>query len=99
MKKEDQDKISELLGVQPININSSSVAPALRNRYYWTNIPILSLPEKKDISLNDILTEGYSNREKARCLVVSDSRPLTTPIKMFHRFYSSGFTTLIFKDK
>lgn len=31
--------------------------------------------------------------------MVSDSRPVTTPIKMFHRYYSTGFTTLIFKDK
>lgn len=29
---------------------------------------------------------------------MSDSRPLTTPVKMYHRS-TLGFTTLIFKDK
>ena len=51
------------------------------------------------IKLNDILTDGWSDRSKARSLLVSDSRPLTTPIKMFHRYYSTGFTTLIFKSE
>ena len=51
------------------------------------------------VQLNDILTSGWSNREKARCLAVIDSRPNSTPIKMFHRYYSTGFTTLIFKDE
>ena len=37
-----------------------------------------------------------TDREKARCLLESDSRPLSTPVKMFHRHYSTGFTTPIF---
>jgi DNA (cytosine-5)-methyltransferase 3A len=55
-------------------------------------------PDDKGINLNDILEDGYSPKDKARCLLVSDSRPLTTPIKMFHRFYAKAFTTLIFRD-
>ena len=50
------------------------------------------------IRLNDILDYGYYPKHKARALLESDSRPLNTPVKMFHRFYSSGFTTLIFKS-
>lgn len=97
MKKEDKDYITELMGVTPYKINASEVSPALRNRYYWTNLkPLINV---NDITLNDILENGWSDREKARCLIVSDSRPLITPIKMFHRYYSTGFTTLIFKSK
>ena len=55
--------------------------------------------EEKNILLSDILADGYTDRDKARNLLVSDSRPLTTPVKMFHRYYSTGFTTLIFKDE
>ena len=99
MRKEDRDLISSFLGIPPIMIDSQIVAPALRGRYYWTNIPGVTQPKQKDILLQDILENGYTDRKKARCLAVIDSRPNTTPIKMFHRYYSTGFTTLIFKDR
>jgi len=100
MKKEHQDLVSEILGVEPININSRVFSGQLRNRYYWTNIPCTDLfIEDKGTSLNSVLDNGYTNRDKARCLLESDSRPLSTPVKMFHRYYSTGFTTLIFKDE
>lgn len=99
MRKSDRNVITELLGVEPIKINSKLVSAQLRNRLHWTNIPGIEQPEDKNIKLNDILTEGWSDREKARCLLESESRPLTTPIKMFHRYYSTGFTTLIFKSE
>lgn len=99
MKKEDRDFLSKCMGVEPIRINSKLVGPALRDRLYWTNIPNVTQPEDKGIMLQDILTDGYSDRDKARCLIVSDSRPLTTPVKMFHRYYSTGFSTLIFKSE
>ena len=98
MKNEDRNFLSECMGVNPIRINSKLVAPALRDRLYWTNIPHVNQPEDKGIKLQDILEDGWCDRDKARCLLVSDSRPLTTPIKMFHRYYSTGFTTLIFKS-
>ena len=99
MKDADRDIISGYMGVQPIMIDSALVAPAMRKRYYWTNIPGVDKPEKKDIPLQSILDTGYTERVKARCLAVIDSRPNATPVKMFHRYYSSGFTTLIFKDR
>lgn len=99
MRKSDRDVITSIMGVEPLLLDSKNLSPALRKRYYWTNIPnIAPLPEK-NICLQGILTEGYTDREKARCLAVIDSRPNTTPVKMFHRYYSTGFTTLIFKDK
>jgi DNA (cytosine-5)-methyltransferase 3A len=99
MKKEHQDVISKELGCGPIVINSELVAPHLRHRLYWTNIPFDKNPEDLELKLNDILIEGYSDRAKARTLLESDSRPLSTPIKMCHRYFNTGFTTLIFKDK
>lgn len=99
MKKEDEEYISEMLGVKPLRINSSLVSAQLRDRLYWTNIPNVTVPEDRKIKLNDILDNGYSDREKARALLVSDSRPLVSPNKMIHRYRGSGFTTLIFKSK
>lgn len=99
MKQIDKDYISQCLGVQPILINSSKVCSALRKRLYWTNIKNIEEIEDKNINFQSTLEGGYTDRTKARCLAVIDSRPNTTPIKMFHRYYSTGFTTLIFESK
>lgn len=99
MKSIDRDFITELMGVEPYLINADKVSPALRKRYYWTNLQPSGELKDRDIYLNDILVDGWSNRNKARCLAVIDSRPNSTPVKMFHRYYSTGFTTLIFKSE
>lgn len=99
MKKEHQDFISEILGCEPIIINSELVAPHLRHRLYWTNIPVAEMPKDKGLKLNDFLTDGYCPRDKARTLLVSDSRPLKNPLKMVHRYFNTGFNTVIFKNK
>lgn len=111
MDSREYFKISKELGTLPVRINSSLVAPQLRGREYWTNIGPefydltgfrhcdIPLPKDRKIKLQNILESGYTDREKARCLLESDSRPLTTSVKMYHRYASSGFTTLIFKSK
>ena len=98
MKQEDKEVITNLMGVKPIRINSQLVSAQLRDRLYWTNIPNLTMPEDKGIKLQDILTSGFTDRVKARALLVSDSRPLTTKQKMIHRYRSTGFTTLIWEQ-
>ena len=98
MKKADQAKISEMLGVEPILINSSLVSAQSRTRLYWTNIPNVVAPEDKGIVLNDILEDGYSPLTKSKCLLVSDSRPLRTPVKMHHRA-NLGFITTVYKSE
>ena len=57
MRQNSQDVISELLGVQPIVINSNLVSAQNRHRLYWTNIPGIALPEDKGIFLKDILED------------------------------------------
>jgi DNA (cytosine-5)-methyltransferase 3A len=54
MQQKWADVISNELGVKPIMINSSLVCAAERKRYYWTNIPNITLPKNKNISLKDI---------------------------------------------
>lgn len=98
MKQEDQDVLTKLMGVKPYKINSSLVGPALRSRLYWTNIPNFSPPQDRGIELQSILTSGYTDRKKARCLMVSDSRPLTDKSKMLAR-YNRRFGTIIWEEK
>jgi site-specific DNA-cytosine methylase len=54
MKNADRDKISELMGVQPVKINSADFTAQNRNRYYWTNLPMFEW-DKNPIALKDIL--------------------------------------------
>ena len=98
MKQDDMDFITGLMGVKPIRINSKLVSAQLRDRLYWTNIPNVTIPQDKGMKLQDILTSGYADREKARALLVSDSRPLTTKERMIHRYRSTGFTTLVWEQ-
>lgn len=101
MKKEHEALVTEVMGVTPIKINSKLVSGQLRNRIYWTNINDGTIPQPEDKleKFQNVLAEGYTDREKARTLLESDSRPLSTPVKMFHRYYAAGFTTLVFKNE
>lgn len=54
MKQWCQDIISQMLGVEPIEINSSLVSAQNRERLYWTNIPNVTQPEDRGILLEDI---------------------------------------------
>jgi DNA-cytosine methyltransferase len=63
MKKEYQNIISEHLGVEPIEINSSLVSAQNRRRLYWTNIPNVDLPEDKNITISDILEENVGGQK------------------------------------
>lgn len=104
MKPEDEAIISEMMGVKPIRINSSLVSAQLRDRYYWTNIPNVSIPEDRGIKLQDILNDGYVPIDKAKCLCKNDSHGYYngcgwSPIKRFHRFWYKSFGTMIFPSK
>ena len=57
MKKESQDIITEYLGVEPIEINSSLFSAQSRRRLYWTNIPFDKQIQDKGIVLKDILED------------------------------------------
>jgi DNA-cytosine methyltransferase len=56
MKKEWQDIISSLMGVEPIEINSSLVSAQNRRRLYWSNIPITQ-PDDKSLFIADVVEE------------------------------------------
>ena len=54
MKKEYRDIITELMGVEPILVNSAVVSAQQRERLYWTNIPYTE-PVPKSIMTKDIV--------------------------------------------
>lgn len=107
--KLDVGIMSRELGVYPVRFNSSKVVAQMRDRYYWTNIrtketmfdTVVDIPEPQDkkIFLKDILENGYVEAEKSRCILESESRPLKQQHKMAHRYFNSGFTTIVSKNK
>ena len=107
--KLDVGIMSRELGVYPVRINSSLLVAQMRDRYYWTNIKTkqtmfdvvtdIEQPKDKNILLKDILEDGYSDKEKSRALLESDERPVVQQHKAAHRYFNSGFTTLVFKDE
>lgn len=58
MKKEWVDIITEYINVNPIEINSSLVSAQDRKRLYWTNIPIVALPNDKKIMFQSVITNN-----------------------------------------
>ena len=61
MKKEWRDRISDILGVQPVEINSALVSAQNRRRLYWSNHPIRQ-PEDRGIKLYQVVDSPDWNR-------------------------------------
>ena len=100
MTKHDKDEITkELTNVfsdtKLVMINSSDLAPANRRRLYWTNIPNVGVPEPVEIKYQDIVVNGYVDRDKANVLLGSN---ITLTNGIF-RYYKMNIGNLIYKDK
>lgn len=63
MSKESKQKITEIMGVEPIMIDASLVSAQSRKRLFWTNIPVKGLPKDKGILLKDILQPNIEGKE------------------------------------
>ena len=57
MKEQFREYLTNLIGVEPILINSSLVSAQNRDRLYWTNIPKVSQPQDLKLCMNDILEQ------------------------------------------
>lgn len=84
--KLDVGIMSRALGVYLVRINSNLVTAQLRDRYYWSNIRtkprglfgelVTDIPQPKDqgIMFKDILTDGFTDREKSQTLLQSEAK-------------------------
>lgn len=105
--KKDVGIMSRAMGVYPVRFNSSLVTAQLRDRYYWTNAKtkpfgmfgdlVTDIPEPKDrnIKLIDILTDGWTDKEKANCILESESRMATSQESLKKR-YVKDFNTIVY---
>jgi len=71
--------MSRAMGLYPVSINSKLLTAQLRDRYYWTNIRtkntifdiVTDIPQPKDLKImfKDIITDGFTNRDKSYCIL------------------------------
>lgn len=66
----------EAMQLSRILINSGLVSAQNRQRYYWTNVPSVELPEDRGILLRDILETGVAWREKSYTLTTACCRAI-----------------------
>lgn len=93
MKKENQDIISDLLGVEPIKINSSLVSAQNRERLYWTNMPVDECIEDKGIIIQDILQENIEEE----FFIKNRKRSIDFVLRKYDDFYKkNGYTPKMF---
>lgn len=57
MDSESYQTITRLMRVEGVRINSNIFSAQNRDRIYWTNIPIIELPQPTEIVLKDIIRE------------------------------------------
>lgn len=113
--KLDVGIMSRALGVYPVRINSKLVTAQLRDRYYWSNIKtketmfdlVTDIPQPQDrcIMFKDILTSGYTNHNKSKCLMEGtiSKHSSNTPNSFSHQLYLKkrekiGMLSLIYEE-
>jgi DNA-cytosine methyltransferase len=87
MKKEHEEVITSMVGVSPIEINSSLVSAQNRKRLYWTNIPNIDQPKDKNITWGkireyDVSSNKYYYTEKALQWLARHSRKKNKILKI-----------------
>lgn len=100
MRNADRDAITKELkvideDVKLLKIDSATIAPGHRRRYYWTNIPEVALPKPNDSKYSDVLVNGNVDKDKANVLL-SGNVTLTNGI---NRHYKMNIGNIIFKDE
>ena len=106
MKKESENIISERLGIEPIEINSSLVSAQNRKRLYWTNIPNVNQPQDLKIFIEHILDDGVAiGARRGRYLVngkrTGENQSLKGKTKQYIEFRNdrkSNCLTTVSKD-
>jgi len=105
MHKNIKLEITEKLGVEPVLINSAKLSAQNRKRLYWTNIPNVTQPLNKNISLKDIVFDDalFVGRTVGRRLDENGTRKDYSDIPIEQRLEirensKSGTITTVAKD-
>lgn len=90
MQKQYEKNISDILGVQPIKIDSALVSYTQRKRLYWTNIPSVKQPKQvPNLTLRHMPREFFKFSKPEINLVI-DKEPL---LEDYDHCYRVGCTS------
>ena len=107
--------LSNYMGTYPFETCGSRVSAALRRRLFWTNIgPAykdlfgfnncnIPQPKNKKITLQSILTDGFTDRLKSNCLKTSNGGSINGNFEHDYnlvkkRYFDSGFDNFVFNS-
>jgi site-specific DNA-cytosine methylase len=78
-----------------LKYDSADVTASHRRRYYWTNIPNQTPLVPNSIKFQDILENGYVDRDKANVILGSN----VTLSNGIFRYYSRNIGNIVFKEE
>lgn len=97
-RKEDLDEMTRCIGINPILIDSANFSAQSRQRYYWTNISINSIPTYNHLVLKDIMEnnvdEKYYYKKDFKILDINKkvcAELLINSMEMNRRIYNPDF--------
>lgn len=97
-KKCDLDEMTRNIGVNPVLIDSAIFSAQSRERYYWTNIPLGTIPNKSPLALRDIMENAVSDNyfyEKEFRVIDMNKRVcgelMVNTMEMNRRIYNPDF--------
>jgi site-specific DNA-cytosine methylase len=94
MKQESVQAITDIMGVEPIMIDSSLVSAQSRKRLYWTNIPDVTQPADRKIFLRDILeTAATTYRDKAYALRAGQESTISPSV--IRRYFTRSIGNIV----
>jgi DNA-cytosine methyltransferase len=73
MKRDWEDTITKYMEVFPLHIDSKLVSAQKRQRVYWTNIPNVTIPDDKNIRIQDILIPESGQDVSSSPVVISSA--------------------------
>jgi len=111
MPPADYEYLSRLMETYPVRINSSKVSAQFRDRLYWTNIgqeyrdlfgfrySDIPQPKDKKLYLKDILTSGFTDKLKSRCLLTNTGQINENQEYLLNRYKTTGMMTIVFEKE
>jgi len=85
---------NQAMGVEPLRIDSEEVCAGMRKRFYWTNIQDIKPIKQKDVKLQDILDNAYTDREKSFCIDANYGKGSN-----LRRYLYRGSRQIVFTDE
>ena len=109
MDQQSYNNLSNIMECYPVEICSSKVSAQIRKRLYWTNIKTkkdffgfetvdIPQPDDKNIFFQDIITTGYADNLKSRCLNRKSYVDSKKSEYIWKRYNSTGMLSLIFEE-